>query len=104
MSEEFCCGACGKSVPYSVGVFRGFGVWVCRSCADHQSRKTGPYHPECFRIAERLRAYYSSDEICEWMNAPHPQLNGDTAIARVNCGDAISVHEILDRLDADAYI
>lgn len=55
-------------------------------------------------IHERLLDYYPPGEADEWMSSPHPQLEGKTPNSVIEGGDAESVVQILDRLDADAYL
>ncbi|MBC24420.1 MAG: hypothetical protein CMJ32_10965 [Phycisphaerae bacterium] len=104
LTGSFQCGPCGREAPYNVAVARNYGVWVCRACDRQQKSKTGPYHPECFRVADRLRAYYSSEEIGQWIGSPHPQLGGETPQDVINAGRKAEVHAIIDRLDSDNYL
>ncbi len=55
-------------------------------------------------IVERLRDYYTSDEIRTWLYARHPQLNGARAIDLINQNRSEDVLRILERLDADVYL
>lgn len=55
-------------------------------------------------IHERLLEYYTPGEADEWMSSPHPQLEGKTPNSVIESGDAASVDQILDRLDADAHL
>ncbi|MEM6934572.1 MAG: antitoxin Xre/MbcA/ParS toxin-binding domain-containing protein [Pseudomonadota bacterium] len=55
-------------------------------------------------IVERLSAYYTPEEIDDWLNKPHPQLGGETAQAVIARGEKQLVHQIIDRLDADGYL
>ena len=55
-------------------------------------------------IAIRLAEYYNTKEILDWINSPHPQLEGELPINLIKFGYADKVHEVLDRLDADAYL
>lgn len=68
-------------------------------------------HPESERILsdlhyviDRLAEYYSADEIRLWLYAPHPQLEGRRAIDVIHAGNMTEVLEVLDRLDAAAYL
>ena len=55
-------------------------------------------------ISERLSEYYEPEEIRLWLKLPHPQLNGSSPNDKIKEGKANEVIEIIDRLDADAYI
>lgn len=55
-------------------------------------------------IVDRLSAFYTLDEIDEWLCAPHPQLGGETASAVIARGEKDQVHKVIDRLEADAYL
>ena len=55
-------------------------------------------------VVLRLSEYYSQEEICAWLYALHPQLDGERAIDLVHEERAVEVIAILDRLDADAYL
>ncbi|MEL6239438.1 MAG: hypothetical protein AAFQ90_12720 [Pseudomonadota bacterium] len=55
-------------------------------------------------IVERLLKYYTLDQVDEWLDAPHPQLGGESATALIMKGQKDQVHAVIDRLDADAYI
>jgi hypothetical protein len=56
-------------------------------------------------IIKRLEKYYDADQIYRWLTTPHPQLPDykDALECILLSGDFI-VHEVLDRLDADAYL
>ncbi len=52
----------------------------------------------------RLSEYYSAEEIRAWLYARHPQLEGARAIDRIHEDRSEEVLNILERLDADAYL
>jgi hypothetical protein len=55
-------------------------------------------------VVGRLQEYYSADEVRAWLYARHPQLEGERAIDLINRGDSERVLNVLDRLDAAAYL
>ena len=55
-------------------------------------------------VVERLRDYYTAEEIRIWLYARHPQLNGARAIDLINQNRSEDILRILDRLDADVYL
>ncbi len=55
-------------------------------------------------IVGRLQEYYSVDEIRMWLYARHPQLEGERPIDLINRGESERILNILDRLDAEAYL
>ncbi len=55
-------------------------------------------------IVMRLEEYYTASEIRAWLYARHPQLEGRRAIDLIHNNQSLEVLQILDRLDADAYI
>jgi hypothetical protein len=55
-------------------------------------------------IVGRLQEYYSADEIRIWLYARHPQLDGERPIDLINRGTSERILNILDRLDAEAYL
>ena len=55
-------------------------------------------------IVGRLQEYYDADEIRTWLYARHPQLEGERAIDLINKGESERVLNVLDRLDAEAYL
>lgn len=55
-------------------------------------------------VIDRLNEYYTADEIRLWLYAPHPQLDGQRAIDVVHAGRMTEVLQVLDRLDAAAYL
>lgn len=52
----------------------------------------------------RLSQYYWPDAIRLWLTEPHPQLDGERAIAVVAGGRTPEALNILDRLDHGAYL
>jgi uncharacterized protein (DUF2384 family) len=59
---------------------------------------------DLYYVVDRLREYYSADEIRTWLYARHPQLQGHRAIDLINQNRSEEVLRILDRLDADVYV
>jgi uncharacterized protein (DUF2384 family) len=55
-------------------------------------------------VVSRLQEYYSADEIRTWLYARHPQLDGERAIDVINQEQSERVLNVLDRLDAEAYL
>ncbi len=55
-------------------------------------------------VVMRLSEYYNSEEIRAWLYARHPQLDGKRAIDVIHEDQSELVINILDRLDADAYL
>lgn len=55
-------------------------------------------------VVMRLSDYYTADEIRVWLYARHPQLQGQRAIDLIHEDRSEDVLNILDRLDADAYL
>jgi uncharacterized protein (DUF2384 family) len=55
-------------------------------------------------IVNRLRDYYERDEIRVWLFARHPQLGGKRAIDLINAGESEQVLDVLERLDAGAFL
>jgi transcriptional regulator with XRE-family HTH domain len=55
-------------------------------------------------VVGRLQEFYSPDEIRTWLYARHPQLEGERAIDVINQGQSERVVNILDRLEAEAYL
>jgi hypothetical protein len=55
-------------------------------------------------IVGRLQEYYSADEIRMWLYARHPQLEGERAVDLINRDESERLLNILDRLDAEAYL
>ncbi len=55
-------------------------------------------------VKARLRDLYEEAEIELWLEAKHPQLNGETAIGLIRMGRADEVHRVLDRLDDAVYL
>ena len=59
---------------------------------------------DLYYVVDRLREYYSPDEIRIWLYARHPQLDGARAIDLINQNKSEEVLRVLDRLDAEAYV
>jgi transcriptional regulator with XRE-family HTH domain len=59
---------------------------------------------DLYYIVDRLREYYTADEIRIWLYARHPQLDGARAIDLINQNKSEDVLRILDRLDAEVYL
>ena len=55
-------------------------------------------------VVMRLSEYYGQEEVRAWLYARHPQLEGRRAIDLIHDERTEDVIEILDRLDADAYL
>ena len=55
-------------------------------------------------IVARLQEHYSADEIRMWLYARHPQLEGERAVDLINRDESECLLNILDRLDAEAYL
>ncbi len=55
-------------------------------------------------IVNRLRDYYTREEIRTWLFARHPQLAGERAIDLINSGRSEEVLDVLERLDAGAFL
>src|ERR1700735_2593672 len=55
-------------------------------------------------VVGRLQEYYSADEIRVWLYARHPQLGGQRAIDLILQGRSIEVLQVLERLDAGAFL
>ncbi|MEQ1954282.1 antitoxin Xre/MbcA/ParS toxin-binding domain-containing protein [Mesorhizobium yinganensis] len=55
-------------------------------------------------VVGRLQEYYSADEIRTWLYARHPQLDGARAIDLIHADRADEVLQVLNRLDAGAYL
>ena len=55
-------------------------------------------------IKRRLRPFYTEHELEQWLESPHPQLEGDTAMSRLSAGRANDVLAIIDRLESGAYL
>lgn len=59
---------------------------------------------DLYYVVGRLQEYYSPDEIRSWLNARHPQLNGERAIDLIHDDRTIEVLKVLDRLDNEVYL
>jgi len=55
-------------------------------------------------VVSRLQEYYNAEEIRAWLYARHPQLDGERAIDVINQEQSERVLNVLDRLDAEAYL
>lgn len=55
-------------------------------------------------VVNRLRDYYTRDEVRVWLFARHPQLGGERAIDLINQGKSEAVLEVIERLDSGAYL
>jgi transcriptional regulator with XRE-family HTH domain len=55
-------------------------------------------------IVNRLRDYYTKDEVRAWLFARHPQLGGERAIDLINEGKSEKVLDVLERLDSGAFL
>ncbi len=55
-------------------------------------------------IVDRLRDYYTPDEIRTWLHAPHPQLNGEKAIDLINEDRIVEILNIIARLEDEVYL
>ncbi len=55
-------------------------------------------------VVGRLQEYYAPDEIRLWLYARHPQLEGRRAIDLIHDGRSVDVLDILNRMDAGAYL
>lgn len=55
-------------------------------------------------VVGRLQEYYSGDEIRMWLYARHPQLDGARAIDLIHANRTDEILQILNRLDAGAYL
>ena len=55
-------------------------------------------------VVRRLGEFYEPDDIRQWLYARHPQLEGERAIDLIHTNRTGEVLQILDRLDAGAYL
>jgi len=55
-------------------------------------------------VVSRLQEFYSPDEVRTWLYARHPQLEGERAVDVINQGNSERVLNVLDRLEAEAYL
>jgi uncharacterized protein (DUF2384 family) len=55
-------------------------------------------------VVARLQTYYAPEEIRTWLNARHPQLNGERAIDVIHQERTIEVLKIIDRLDNEVFL
>jgi transcriptional regulator with XRE-family HTH domain len=84
---------------------------VSEATVSRWSKGTASPHPrtqlmlsDLHYIVNRLLDYYSRDEIRVWLFARHPQLGGERAIDLINAGRSEEVLDILERLDAGAFL
>lgn len=84
---------------------------VSEATVSRWSKGTASPHPrtqlvlsDLHYIVNRLRDYYSREEIRVWLFARHPQLDGERAIDLINAGKSEVVLDILERLDAGAFL
>lgn len=84
---------------------------VSEATVSRWSKGTASPHPhtqlvlsDLHYIVNRLRDYYSRDEVRVWLFARHPQLGGERAIDLINAGRSEEVLDILERLDAGAFL
>jgi transcriptional regulator with XRE-family HTH domain len=59
---------------------------------------------DLYYVVDRLREYYTPEEIRLWLYARHPQLDGQRAIDLINKNQSENVLRVLDRLDADVFL
>ena len=59
---------------------------------------------DLYFIVNRLREYYSAEEIRTWLYARHPQLGGERALDLINRNRSEDVLRVIDRLDAEVYL
>ena len=52
----------------------------------------------------QLNEHYSMEQVRVWLDAPHPQLDGERAVDLIHSDRSEEVIAILDRLDVDAYL
>ncbi|MCZ6676275.1 MAG: DUF2384 domain-containing protein [Candidatus Poribacteria bacterium] len=55
-------------------------------------------------VAERLSDFYEPDEARLWLQAGHPQLNGEKPYDLINEDRTPEVLEVLDRLESGVYL
>jgi uncharacterized protein (DUF2384 family) len=55
-------------------------------------------------VVGRLQEYYAGDEIRTWLYARHPQLDGARAIDLIHANRTGEILQVLNRLDAGAYL
>jgi hypothetical protein len=75
--------------------------------------RTGPIRPQpkneliladLVYVVNRLSEFYAHDEIRLWLYARHTQLNGERAIDLIHERRALEVLNVINRLDAEAYL
>ena len=55
-------------------------------------------------VVERLSDFYSPQETRLWLHTSHPLLQGERAVDLIYAGRCEQVLEVIDRLDAGAYL
>lgn len=55
-------------------------------------------------VVDRLRDFYTADEIRLWLHSRHQLLNGERPIDLINDDRTEEVLAVIERLDAGAYI
>lgn len=60
--------------------------------------------PDRRPIRQRLTSFYTAIEIELWLYRPNPQLWTLAPYQLIDVGRAEEVHQLIDRLDAAAYI
>lgn len=65
--------------------------------------KTQTLIAELRYVVDRLSELYSADETRLWLHTPHPMLNGERAIDRINSGRTEDVLAVIDSLESGAY-
>ncbi len=55
-------------------------------------------------VVERLSDFYSPQETRLWLHTSHPLLQGERAVDLIYAGRSEQVLEVIDRLEAGAYL
>ena len=55
-------------------------------------------------VVERLSDFYSPQETRLWLHTSHPLLQGERAVDLIYAGSSEQVLEVIDRLEAGAYL
>ena len=55
-------------------------------------------------VVERLSDFYSPQETRLWLHTSHPLLQGERAVDLIHAGRCEQVLEVIDRLEAGAYL
>lgn len=66
--------------------------------------KTQTLIAELRYVVDRLAEFYSPDEARLWLHTAHPLLGGRRAIDLISAGDTEGVLNIIESLDAGAYV